>query len=78
MTIVNNKDGFYHGVTKGNGNLACGYHGAYFKDGKDIPRVIKKIMNLIMKDLVFKSNTFQVTGIYIDYNLQMVDVKYVW
>ena len=79
MAISYNKDGFYHGVEIGNGNLASGYHGAYFKDGKEIPKLIKKLMTKVMADeIIYRSEFFQITRICIDYNLKMIDVKYVW
>ena len=79
MTMISNKKGFYHGVEKGNGNLASGYHGTYFEDSKEIPKLIKKLMNIIIKDEILKrSDCFQITGIYIDYDLKMIDIKYVW
>ena len=79
MTMVYNKKGFYHGVEKGNGNLASGYHGTFFDDSKEIPKLIKKLMTKIMaEEIIYRSEFFQITGICIDYNLKMIDVKYVW
>ena len=79
MTMTSKKGNFYHGVEKGNGNLALGYYGTYFEDNKEIPKLIKKLMTKIMADeIIYRSDSFQITKICIDYNLKMMDVKYVW
>jgi hypothetical protein len=55
-----------------------GYYGAYFQYHIELPKLIKQLMNIIIKaELVWNKDSFQITGVYIDYDLKMVDVKYV-
>jgi len=78
ITSKNKKTRMYKGIEKGNGTMASGFIGMYFEKNKDIPVCLRMIMNEFIKDEMLKNYDYKIIGIYIDYNLKMVDVKYIW